>query len=315
MKRRIFIFAAALCVALAACGGQPAQESAPATEVPTAVQTAKPTAAPTPVATAEPTAAHTTEPTSSPAPTPVSTPSAVPSAQVSVSPSVGPTAPAVVTPAPEVTPPPTESAAQPPEPTESLCSLPLAPTPTPEGSEEPAVSALPLPENSPEPPAAPVPARPTDEEVLAAYREAAEAYRWFDLTTLPVVSDDGVIGPGYYPVADERFPTMDALRGYLKGLFSDEVVDRLLPIDGEHYVEMDGVLCAIQMDRGTNENSGVVTQTVVWPEQGGDTLCTVHVEVELLWEDENYPEGKRIYDFPYQKVGDKWVFTSFESIM
>lgn len=304
MKKKTIIFAAALCVALSACGGQNVQESAPATAAPTAVQTVKPTAAPTPVVvTMEPLAIHTEEP----APTPVLTPA--PSAQVSVSPSVEPTSPAIETPAPEVTPPPTESATQPPEPTESLCGLPLAPTPTPEMSEPPAVTEIPAPVESQKP------ARPTDEEVLSAYRAAEEAYRWFDLTTLPVVSDNGVIGPGYYPVADERFPTMDALRGYLKSLFSDEVVDRLIPIDGEHYVEIDGVLSAIQMDRGTNENSGMVTQTVVWPEEGGDTLCAVHVEVELLWEDENYPEGVRKYEFPYQKVGDKWVFTHFESIM
>lgn len=324
MKKKRIIFAAALCLALSACGGQPAQESAPATAVPTAVQTVKPTAAPTPVVvTMEPLAGHTTEPVSTPAPTPAltPTPTAAPTAQVSISPSVEPTAPAAVTPAPEVTPPPAESAAQPPEPTESLCSLPLAPTPTRSGSVPPAATESPAPGNSPEPTAAPSqspePTRPTDEEVLSAYRAAEEAYRWFDLTTLPL---DYSVPPrgenmSYQPVSDERFPTMDALRGYLKGLFSDEVVDRLLPIDGEHYVEIDGVLCAIEGARGTNENSGTVTQTVVWPEEGGDALCTVHVEVELLWEDENYPEGMRTYDFPYQKVGDKWVFTAFESIM
>lgn len=324
MKKKCIILAA-LCVALSACAGQPAQESAPATAVPTAVQTVNPTAAPTPVVTAEPTAVHTAEPTSTPAPTPA--PTAASTTQASVPPSVEPTAPAVETPAPEVTPPPAESAVQPPAPTESLCGLPLAPTPTPEGSVPPAVTAIPIPDNSPAPMAAssqapaptvaPEPARPTDEEVLAAYRAAEEAYRWFDLNTLPLdysVPPRGENGQ-YQPVMDERFPTMDALRGYLKGLFSDEVVDRLLPIDGEHYVEIDGVLCAIEGERGTNENSGTVTQTVAWPEEGGDTLCSVHVEVELLWEDKNYPEGKRIYDFPYQKVGDKWVFTSFESIM
>lgn len=328
MKKKCIILAAALCVALSACGGQPAPESAAPTAVPTAtapaLQTAKPTAVPTPmVVTMEPLAVPSEEPVSTPAPTPVPTPTV----KVSAPPSVAPTAPIAATPTPEVTPPPAESATLPPAPTESLCGLPVAPTPTPEGSVPPEVTQSPLPVNSPEPTATPSstpeptatpePARPTDEEVLAAYRAAYEAYTWFDLATLPLDYEAPPRGENgeYYPVADERFPNMDALRGYLKGLFSDEVVDRLLPMDGEHYVEIDGALCAMDGMRGTNENSGTVTQTVVWPEEGGDTLCTVHVEVELLWEEENYPEGKRAYDFPYQKVGDKWVFTHFESIM
>lgn len=273
MRKRIIIFAAALCVALVACEQQSARESAPpAMAVPTAVQTTQPTAAPTPVATAEPVLAPTEVPVDTPAPTsrPTPVPTAVPSAQVSVMPT------------PE------------PMPTQ-------APSPTP----EPAI----------EPPLTETPSRPDDMVVLQAYHEAEEAYRWFDQTTLPLAAPDVQTGFAYYPVADERFPTMDALRTYLKSLFSDEVVDRLLPIDGEHYVEIDGVLCAIDMMRGTNENSGTVTETVVWPEEAGGNLCTVHVEVELIWEDENYPEGKRIYDFPYQKVGDKWVFTHLEPIM
>ena len=331
MKKKCIIFAAALCVALSACERQGARESAlPVTAVPTAAvsatQTIKPTAAPTPVATAEPTALHTQEPAATPAPTPVPTPRVTaPKA------SAEPTAPVLETPVPEAT-PPIESSALPPEPTESLCALPLAPTPKPEGTEPPAVTDTPAPSENPQPtvgpseaptPTAPpsqtpAPVHPTDEEVLAAYQAANEAYGWFDLYTLPLdyaAPSREKNGQQYQPVADERFSTMDALRGYLKGLFSDEVVDRLLPIDGEHYAEIDGVLCAMDGARGTDVNSGPVTKTVIWPEEGGGNLCTVHVEVELLWEDENYPEGKRAYDFPYQKVGDKWVFTQFESIM
>lgn len=186
-----------------------------------------------------------------------------------------------------------------------------APTPGPVSTSAPE----PTPEPTLEPEPTETPSRPDDETVLLAYHEAEEAYRWFDMITLPIAAPDVQTGSAYYPVADERFPTMDALRTYLKGLFSDEVVDRLLPLDGEHYVEIDGVLCAVDAERGSNENTGAITETVIWPEDGGDSFCTVHVEVDLLWEEAAYPEGKRIYDFPYQKVGDKWVFTHFESIM
>lgn len=278
MRKKTIIFAAALCIALSACGGQTAQESAPsATAVPTAVQTVQPTAAPTPVVTAEPVLAPTEVPVDTPVPTPP---------KASPPPSVEPVATA--TPEPVTTPTPEPAPTQPPEPSSE-------PTPEPEPTE--------------------TPTRPDDEIVLQAYHEAAEAYSWFDMTTLPVESDNGVIGPGYYPVSDERFPTLEALRGYLKSLFSDEIVDRLLPIDGEHYRDVDGRLCAIDTMRGSDENTGEIIETVIWPEDGSDSLCAVHVEVELIWEDENYPEGKRTYDFPYQKVGDKWVFTYFKPIM
>lgn len=271
MKKHLILIAAALALALTACGQR--------------LEEVTPTAAAT----------------AAPKPTVVATATATPVAKVTAVPTVAPTpepAPAVVTatPAPVSTETPKPVPAPTPEPL-----LTPAPVPTPEPAIEPEPTET--------------PSRPDDETVLLAYHEAEEAYRWFDLITLPVESDNGVIGSGYYPVSDERFPTMDALRNYLKGLFSDEVVDRLLPLDGEHYVEIDGVLCAVQMDRGSNENTGSITETVIWPEDGGDSFCTVHVEVDLIWEEPAYPEGKRTYDFPYQKVGEKWVFTHFESIM
>lgn len=340
MKKKTIIFAAALCVALSACIGQNVRESsspAPAvpTEAATATQTAPATAAPTPAAvTAGPTAVHTQAPADSPAPTPASTPRPA----VSAPPSEGPTVPAALTPGSEVTPPPAESAALPPEPTESLCDLPLAPTPTPEGSVPPAATDSPAPDNSPEPAedpaqtpgptATPEPVRPTDEEVLEAYRTAAEAYGWFagylepeldvaDQLTLTVEERGGemtlcrVVRPGLNSV--------DELRAYLKSLFSDEVVDELFKNGSAVFADgpEDGLYCS-GAGRGSDVTKGTVTLTVEW--NGEDALpgCTVKAAVQLLTWDGNggspTVSGEQIYEFPYQKVGDKWVFTQFESI-
>ncbi len=81
-------------------------------------------------------------------------------------------------PGPAGTPPPAARAVLPPEPTASLCGLPLAPTPTRSVSEPPAATGSPVPDSSPEPTAAPSstpeptatpePVRPTGEEVLEA---------------------------------------------------------------------------------------------------------------------------------------------------
>lgn len=323
MKKNCIILAA-LCVALSACSGQPVQESAPATAVPTAtvpaVQTASPTAAPTPVVvTMEPLAVPSEEPVSTPAPTPVPTPTA----KVSAPPSVTPTAPIAATPTPEVTPPPAESA-QPPEPTESLCGLPVAPTPTPEGSAPPAVSESPAPLESQKP------ARPTDEEVLAAYNRAAEVFSWYagysdeglaldgtDMISLPLLENGGEIV--MYRVTRPGLNSMDELRAYLKTIFSDEVVDGLMkdfPLGAAGFADgPEGGLYCSGAGRGSDISKGGVTVEVVWPLEEEPVQCTIRASVELLdLNDLQTVTGTQVYEFPYQKVGEKWVFTSFESI-
>lgn len=193
------------------------------------------------------------------------------------------------------------------------------PTPEETGPAPAVPTAAPTPEPTPEPTPAPTPEpprRPSDEEVLAAYGQAVEAYGWFDLTTLPLdFTQPKTVGElTYYPVADDRFPTMDSLQAYLKGLFSDEIVDGLLPLDGEHYREIDGVLCAADAARGSDLTKGEITYCVVWPE-GEPVSCTLRAEVEVLDEaDLTTVTGAQVYEFPYQKVGEKWVFTHFESI-
>ncbi len=247
-------------------------------ETPSAQPTVRPSAPVTPVPTSVVAAVS---------PSPVSIQEEVTSAPIPVSETLEPTP--ASTPAP--VPPPAP-----------------APTPTPTPVPTPEMTAEPVPE---------LPSRPDDEAVLAAYRAAAEAYGWFDLTTLPLDHDAPAQGENgeYHPVSDPRFPTMESLRSYLKTLFSDEITDQLLPLEGIHYRDIEGVLYAMDAGRGSDENTGPVTEMVVWPEESNDSLCLVRVTVELLWEDPDRPEGMRLYEFPYQKVGEKWVFTHFESIM
>lgn len=314
MKKKCIILAA-LCVTLSACTGQPAQESAPATAAPTAVQTVKPTAVPTPVVTTEPTAVHTEEPTSTPAPTPMFT--AAPTIQVSASPSVEPTAPAVVPPTPEVTPPPAESAALPPAPTESLCGLPLAPTPTPEGGVPPAASESPAPIESQKP------ARPTDEEVIAAYQAAREVVGWMtDSYDVEGYDDSGLaldgtdqqtltltLGNGaeetlvFDRITRPGLDSMESLWGYLKSLFSDEIVDDLMAFQVPVFVEgEEGGLYALPSQAKGFQQPGS-TLTILWPEEEAPVSCRIRA---VTGGGEEYRESL------YQKVGDKWIFTQFE---
>lgn len=290
MKKELILVSAALLLALAGCG-----QSAEST--------------PAPAETASQPAAETVMPTPAPAtPAPVET--AAPSEAVP--------SPAD-TPALEATPAPTESAAQP-KPTQTPDPVPTEePLPTPEvqPTQDPAVATV-------EP--APEPERPTDAEVLSVYREAAEAYSWFagyndsglalDLTdglTLPLPTG----GEGtFFRVTRPGLGSTEELRGYLKTLFSDEVVDGLLKDGSAAFADgPEGGLYTTGAGRGSNITKGGVTLEVIWPQEGEPVLCTVQATVELLdLETLSTVTGTQVYQFPYQKVGDKWVFTQFESI-
>ncbi len=113
---------------------------------------------------------------------------------------------------------------------ESASPETATPTPVETLSPTPLPTFTPTPEPTPEPTPTRDPSiRPTDEEVLAAYDEVREAQSWFYLTTLPLDRDSEPIGEEwYFPVADERFPTMDALPTYLQTLFSNQIADILL---------------------------------------------------------------------------------------
>lgn len=279
MRKKIIIFAAALCVALSACERQSAQESAPpATAVPTAVQTTQPTATPVPVVTAQPVLAPTELPVATSAPT--------------LSPTPVPTPRPAVTPTPE------------PLPTQ-------APSPTPEPAIEPP------PSESPEP------SRPTDEEVLLAYQAAKEAMGWIvgsykvegyddsglalddtDQQTLTLTLGNGVEEILVFDrITRPGLDSMEALWGYLKNLFSDEIVDDLMAFQVTVFVEgEEGGLYALPSQTQKFQQPWI-TLAVLWPEEEAPVSCRVRAATEG---EEEYRESL------YQKVGDKWLFTQFE---
>ena len=75
----------------------------------------------------------------------------------------------------------------------------------------------------------------TDEEIQAAYFRAEEAYGWFSLETLPCGEKTQTIdGWLYYPVEYPGMENLADLRAYLRGLFSEELVDALLASGGAH---------------------------------------------------------------------------------
>lgn len=156
-----------------------------------------------------------------------------------------------------------------------------------------------------------MPEHPGDEAVLAAYDRAAEAYGWFQMGTLPEDPEDlrEVDGRIYYRVDSPRFSSLADLRGCLRELFSDEIVDTLLPAGGEQYIELDGALYVQPGGRGSNLYLGEETRQVL---RESESRCLVQITVEQVDPEQDFAvTGEEVHTFPYEKVGDKWIFTSF----
>ena len=206
---------------------------------------------------------------------------------------------------PEGTARPSPTATAAPEPSPAV-------TPTPCPPATPAVS--PAPEPAPE--ETPPPEGPTDEEVLEAYSRAEEAWSWFTVAP-PALDHEDLLereGRSYCRVNDPRFSTLAELRGYLKGLFSDRLVEELLPVGGGQFLEEEGVLYAVDGGRGTDLTRGAETVQVLRPEEGPDRV-TVRVTVETLDPEADYAvTGEEVHDFTYERVGEKWIFTTFSAV-
>ena len=129
-------------------------------------------------------------------------------------------------------------------------------------------------------------ARPMpEEEVLAAYERAQRVYGWFDLAPLPTAGEALTVnGRAYYRVDMEGMEELEDLRTYLRGVFSQELTDRLL--DGGtarvQYRDVNGVLYAAGDSRDRDAGKGQVQVEV---EQLEDSLYFINVTVDLLGED------------------------------
>nr|WP_325211492.1 hypothetical protein [uncultured Oscillibacter sp.] len=158
-------------------------------------------------------------------------------------------------------------------------------------------------------------ARPMPEaEVLAAYERAQRVYGWFDLAPLPTSGESvSVNGAAYYRVDMEGMEELEDLRACLRGVFSQELTDRLL--DGRsariQYRDVNGVLFAAGESRDPDSGKG---QARVEVEQTEEAVCFVNVTVDLLGEDRETVVGLESWSFPYAFVDDRWVFTDFRLV-
>ncbi len=153
------------------------------------------------------------------------------------------------------------------------------------------------------------PQQPTDAKITQAYKDATEAYGWFDLSTLRSDSSDSkdINGSLYYRVTNERFKTYADLKTYLETLFDSSIVEQLF--SREIYVDIDGVLYSIDAARGADITKGEEKITIT---REDENKIIVQVDVDVIGDIETgQVTGTEMHKYPYELVNGKWIFTDF----
>lgn len=157
------------------------------------------------------------------------------------------------------------------------------------------------------------PRPPTEEEVLAAYRRAQEAWGWFCRDPLPdngeTLRRDGAV---YRRVDSPGLETAGDLRAYLRGLFSTELTDSLLAAGDPAplYRDIGGALY-VSLEPWTGEDLRGGSQVGVV--RVDDASFALEVSVELL-DGQGGVTGVECWSFPYAHVDGRWVFTDFQLV-
>ncbi|MEG2097468.1 MAG: hypothetical protein RRY65_04800 [Pseudoflavonifractor sp.] len=149
-------------------------------------------------------------------------------------------------------------------------------------------------------------------QVRTDYPRAEEAYAWFAAITMPLSAAETREhnGASYQRVDYPGIESLADLRYYLKDLFSDEIVDELLPAGQTHYMDFDGVLYGLDAGRGAR-----VLQTSCKVLLESESRIIYHIDADYYSAGEPPVfEEHKSFDFPYERVGDKWVFTDFNLI-
>jgi len=97
-------------------------------------------------------------------------------------------------------------------------------------------------------------------------------------------------------------------------LFGEDVVQTLLADNTngpQHYADIDGVLYALEADRGADITKGEETLEITH-ESDAKIIC--HVTVEVLDPSTFTVTGSETHDFAYENVDGSWVFTNFELV-
>lgn len=163
------------------------------------------------------------------------------------------------------------------------------------------------------------------EDVLAAYDEAAQLYDWFDLAPMPLDESDSVReGENtYFRVLDEDITSTKELRSRLERVFTSELAEEIFNKVPDQYRDFDGKLYAIPGGRGTNIY--LLDKTVQAERISEDrwevtlTFWADYEDARMVPEPEagvsaSYPTAVAGYSTTciyYEHTSEGWRFTSF----
>ncbi|MGJ4849709.1 DL-endopeptidase inhibitor IseA family protein [Bacillota bacterium Meth-B3] len=141
-----------------------------------------------------------------------------------------------------------------------------------------------------------------EDEVEDTLLGAMEVYSWFVLQPLDVDMEKPSVDGTRYQVLDERFNTMDALRSFVSGYFSDELTGELFAMNV--YTEENGYLYTTASGRNIDEGIGE-TEFEVAEETADRIVYTVTVH---YWD-----EATETEKFTYERrlIDGTWRFTVF----
>jgi hypothetical protein len=145
---------------------------------------------------------------------------------------------------------------------------------------------------------------------------AAEAYSWFDLTTMPLDTSDCLQDGDsvYYRVNKPGITSMSQLKSYLNTLFTLDLTENLMNSSSGRYKEFNGVLYAQSADRGSNL---YMQDKHVEASRKDDTHWKVTLTFYADYMDNTDPKGRQVtigYSqsvLDYKKTNAGWRFTSF----
>lgn len=160
----------------------------------------------------------------------------------------------------------------------------------------------------------------TDAEMKSVYEAADDVWQVFDLKPLNTDTEqdeDGVQKfytvngiTGYAKVNDSRYQSLNALIKDVNKYFSEDLAAKLLN-DGR-YAEEDGVFYELLADRGSDITRGNIIKQGITAQN--ENSLTYTVTVETVDPDSGKVSGSEDINFLYEKTGNQWVFTQFQSV-
>ena len=154
----------------------------------------------------------------------------------------------------------------------------------------------------------------TDDEVVELYNKAREAYGWFDLTTIPFDTEKYIETDSerYFEVSEPGITSKKALVDYLNEFFADDITEGLMAMSSDRYVEHEGKLYVLPMDRGTDIFKGAESYEVI---RVSEKQIKLAVTVEIYGDPVlRNVSGHKQYDFFLEFSDGRWRFTNFKMV-